>query len=89
MATTTTEAPARTLKDPSYAFGISFNGAYLTATPSSDESLHDAMIRAIEVHAGVQVESCGRCKRTSDGYYRYPIQLDGGKQVLAFIKASA
>lgn len=89
MPTTTTDSPPRSLKDPSYAFGIRFNGASLTATPSFDESLHDAMIRAIEGYAGTQVAECGRCKRTSDGFYRYPILLKGGKRGIALIEVSA
>lgn len=86
---TSIEMPPRTLKDPSYEFSVLYEGAVLKASPASDESLHDAMIRSIEDHAGASVAHCGRCKLTSGGYYRYPIQLDNGKRVEAFIPVAS
>jgi hypothetical protein len=87
-STTSTDMPARTLKDPSYEFTFLFNGATLKAEPAPDDSLRDAMLRSIEGHAGVSVSHCGPCKLTSKGYYRYPIILDGGKRGEAFIHAA-
>lgn len=86
---TSIEMPPRTLKDPNYEFTVLYEGASLKACPASDESLHDAMIRSIEDHAGATVAHCGRCKLTSKGYYRYPILLDSGKRAEAFIHAAA
>jgi hypothetical protein len=70
------------------AFRFAFNGANLVADPADEESLHDAMLRTISLHAGSTVAECGRCKRV-DGDYTYPITLDNGARGKVVIKGSA
>lgn len=59
------------------AFGFVFNNARLVADPSDRESMHDAMLRTINQHAGSPVAVCGRCKLVN-GLYTYPITLENG-----------
>lgn len=59
------------------AFSIIFNGTKLLANPTDNESLHNAMTRAIEQHAGTRVSEWGRCKKAGE-HYRYPITLANG-----------
>ena len=70
------------------AFRVTFNGESLIADPARDESLHDAMIRALEKHSGSSVKTCGKCKRTN-GKYGYSIALASGLRAVAVIEGNA
>lgn len=72
----------------SLAFRLNFNRAALIARPSDTESLHDAMIRTIEQHAGSAVSECGRCKLAGE-HYRYPITLANGERGHAIVEGNA
>lgn len=66
-------------KSNDLAFSIIFNGTELLANPTDNESLHNAMARTIEQHAGTRVAEWGRCKKAGE-HYRYPITLANGKR---------
>lgn len=66
-------------KKKDLAFNISYNGATLVAYPTDTESLHSAMTRTIEQHAGTSVLEWGRCKKDGE-HYRYPITLANGRR---------
>lgn len=66
------------------AFNIVYNGTKLVATPNDTESLHNAMTRAIEQHAGTRVAEWGRCKKAGE-HYRYPVTLANGKRGEVFV----
>ncbi|KZN20485.1 MULTISPECIES: hypothetical protein [Pseudomonas] len=70
------------------AFRVTFSGESLIADPARDESLHDAMIRALEKHSGSSVNMCGKCKRTN-GKYGYSIALANGLRAVAVIEGNA
>ena len=70
------------------AFRVTFNGESLIADPTREESLHDALIRALEKHSGSLVAKCGKCKR-ANGKYVYPIALANGLRADAIIEGNA
>lgn len=70
------------------AFNIIFNGTKLLANPTDSESLHNAMTRTIEQHAGARVTEWGRCKKAGE-HYRYPITLANGKRGEVLVGSNA
>lgn len=75
-------------KTNALAFKILYNGTTLVANPTDTESLHNAMTRAIEQHAGTRVAEWGRCKKAGE-HYRYPITLANGKRAEVFVGGNA
>lgn len=76
------------IKRTPLAFRVTFNGESLIADPAREESLHDALIRALEKHSGSLVAKCGKCKRVN-GKYLYPIALANGLRADAIIEGNA
>lgn len=74
-------------KYSSLAFRLSFNGAGLIADPKDTETMHDAMTRTIEKHAGCKIAELGRCKRAGENY-RYPVVLANGTRGQVFVEGN-